>query len=82
MISRTAVSVLAALCVGVSGAASSKIPVYITAAVADPNRPEADIKRDAGRKPAEVIAFAGVKPGDRCSSWILGRSISRGSCRT
>ncbi len=65
MISRIAVSALATLCIGVSGAASSKIPVYITAAVADPNRPEADIKRDAGRKPAEVVAFAGVKPGDK-----------------
>ncbi len=35
----------------------------ITAAVADKGRPEADTKRDADRKPAEVIAFAGVKPG-------------------
>jgi len=65
MIFRIAVSALAALCVGVSGAASSKIPAYITAAVADLNRPEADTKRDTGRKPAEVLAFAGVKPGDK-----------------
>ncbi len=35
----------------------------ITAAVADKGRPDADTKRDADRKPAEVIAFAGVKPG-------------------
>ena len=35
----------------------------ITAAVADKSRPDADTKRDADRKPAEVIAFAGVKPG-------------------
>ena len=35
----------------------------ITAAVADKSRPEADTKRDADRKPAEVVAFAGVKPG-------------------
>ncbi|HEY4030520.1 MAG TPA: methyltransferase [Caulobacteraceae bacterium] len=35
----------------------------ITAAVADKGRPEADTKRDADRKPAEIVAFAGVKPG-------------------
>jgi predicted methyltransferase len=31
--------------------------------LADPARPEADKARDADRKPAELIAFAGVKPG-------------------
>lgn len=36
----------------------------ITAAVADPARPAADKARDAARKPAEAVAFAGVKPGD------------------
>jgi predicted methyltransferase len=41
------------------------IPSYITAAVKDPGRPEADTIRDADRKPAESIAFAGVKPGDK-----------------
>ena len=35
----------------------------ITAAVADKGRPEADTKRDADRKPAEIVAFAGIKPG-------------------
>jgi len=35
----------------------------IAAAVADPGRPAADTMRDADRKPADVIAFAGVKPG-------------------
>lgn len=36
----------------------------ITAAVADDGRPAADRERDAHRKPAEIVAFAGVKPGD------------------
>ena len=36
----------------------------ITAAVADPMRPAADTARDANRKPAQILAFAGVKPGD------------------
>jgi predicted methyltransferase len=35
----------------------------ITAAVADPARPAADRDRDAERKPAEMLAFAGVRPG-------------------
>jgi predicted methyltransferase len=33
------------------------------AAVADAARPEADTVRDADRRPAEVMAFAGVRPG-------------------
>ncbi len=35
----------------------------ITAAVADPARPAADRARDALRKPADCVAFAGVHPG-------------------
>jgi len=35
----------------------------ITAAVADAGRPQADKDRDTARKPAETVAFAGVKPG-------------------
>ncbi len=35
----------------------------IAAAVSDAGRPAADKERDANRKPAEVVAFAGVKPG-------------------
>ncbi len=34
------------------------IPAYIKAAVDDATRPEADRKRDAGRKPAEVFTLA------------------------
>ena len=36
---------------------------HITAAVADAGRPEEDRKRDADRKPAEVLAFFGIEPG-------------------
>ena len=35
----------------------------IAAAVADASRPDTDKERDAARKPAETVAFAGVKPG-------------------
>jgi len=45
--------------------AAEHIPAYITQAVEDPARPAEDKQRDAERKPAETIKFAGVKPGDR-----------------
>jgi predicted methyltransferase len=44
----------------------------IAAAIADPKRPEADTKRDADRKPADMLAFAGVKPGDKVGDFIAG----------
>jgi predicted methyltransferase len=42
---------------------AQSVPPAIAAAVADDARPAADKERDAGRKPAETVAFAGVKPG-------------------
>lgn len=50
------------------------IPKYITAAVQDSARPAADKEHDANRKPAETLAFAGVKPGD----WVLELAPGRG----
>jgi predicted methyltransferase len=41
-----------------------KAPAYIRAAVENPNRPAEQKARDAARKPAEVLALSGVKPGD------------------
>ena len=35
----------------------------LAAAVANPGRSDADRGRDAQRKPAEVMAFAGIQPG-------------------
>jgi predicted methyltransferase len=49
---------------GCATAQSPDVATAIAAAVADPARPEADRARDALRKPAEIVAFAGVKPGD------------------
>jgi len=43
--------------------AATHVPGYITAAVADSARPADDKQRDADRKPAETLAFAGIKPG-------------------
>jgi predicted methyltransferase len=52
--------------------AADKIPAYVAAAVANPARPAADVQRDAGRKPAETIAFVGVKPGDKVGELVPG----------
>lgn len=47
-------------------------PAAIAAAVADPARPEADVARDALRKPAEMVSFAGVAPESRVAEFIPG----------
>lgn len=45
----------------------------ITAAVADSARPDTDKARDTMRKPAETLAFAGVKPGMTVAELAPGR---------
>ena len=44
-------------------ASAQSVSPAITAAVADTTRPDTDKERDATRKPAETLAFAGVRPG-------------------
>src|SRR5216117_3738870 len=74
-------SLAAAICFTVLGFATlasakeAKLPVVpkaVAAAVADPARPQADRDRDADRKPAESIAFAGLKPGQRIADLLPG----------
>ncbi len=53
-------------------------PAALTAAdyapiLADPARTEADKKDDAARKPAEVLAFARIRPGDTVLEMEAGR---------
>jgi predicted methyltransferase len=52
--------------------AADAIPSNIAAAVASPNRPTKDTDRDAARKPAEVLAFAGVTSGEQVLELIPG----------
>ncbi len=52
--------------------ATADVPAVIAAAIKDPARPAADRKRDANRKPLEVLEFSGVKPGDRVADFIPG----------
>jgi len=46
--------------------------VDLKAVLADAGRPEADKARDADRKPAELVAFAGVKPGSTIAELAPG----------
>jgi predicted methyltransferase len=56
-----------------SAVAESAIPQYIVAAVNSPDRPAADKERDATRRPAQVMAFFGIKPGMRVADlWAAG----------
>jgi predicted methyltransferase len=61
------VSAALALCIVTAGtwarSPSGHIPEYIKAAVDNPGRPQTDRRRDVNRKPEQVLAFAGVRPG-------------------
>src|SRR5579885_3451829 len=62
-----------ALALGLAGLAlAANVPDYVARAVANPARPKTDTDRDAARKPAEVLAFSGVKPGDKVLELIPG----------
>jgi predicted methyltransferase len=55
-----------------SSAFAQPVPATVAAAVADHGRPADDTARDAARKPAQVVAFAGVKPGDKVLELLPG----------
>lgn len=55
-----------------AAAMAADVPASITAALADAGRPATDTSRDAARHPGELLAFAGVKPGDRVGDFIMG----------
>lgn len=66
----------AALLAGCATAGGGSAP--LTAAdygsiLSDPARPAADKKDDEARKPAEVLAFAQIRPGDRILELEVGR---------
>lgn len=81
MTRKLTVSILAALSLsasfsmnpgGMAFAATAPVPASITAALADKARPEADTKRDALRRPGEMLAFTGVKPGAKVVDFMMG----------
>jgi predicted methyltransferase len=63
-----ALSALSAL----SAHADTPIPAVVTAAVADPRRPADQVKLDSARKPAQLLAFAELKAGDRVADFMPG----------
>ena len=70
---RIAAALMVMLAAAAQGAApTSAISSDVAQAVADPARPAADRARDADRKPAECVAFAGLKRGDRVVDLIPG----------
>jgi predicted methyltransferase len=67
-----ALALLLALPASLPALANDSVPAAIHAAVADASRPAADVQRDAQRKPAETLAFAGVQPGSTVIELIPG----------
>ena len=66
---------------GVAGSANEPspdkgppVPAAVSAAVADPRRPAEQVRLDSTRKPALVIAFAGLKSGDRIADFMPGNA--------
>lgn len=60
-----------ALCAGLPLAAKAPAPT-LSAALADPGRPQADKDRDAARHPAELLAMLDLKPGAKVADFIMG----------
>ena len=69
---RTILAAGTALALSAGLALAANIPAAITAAVANSARPAADTARDSGRKPAEVLAFAGARPGQKVLELLPG----------
>lgn len=58
--------------------AAEAIPAFVNAAIADAARPQDNKDLDAARKPAAMMAFAGVKPGDKVVEfWPGGGYVTR-----
>src|SRR5271163_4558606 len=54
-------------------ATTASVPANIAGAIPATNRPQTDKDLDARRKPAEMLTFAGVKPGDKVLEFVPGR---------
>lgn len=61
-----------ALSLALAGPALAKPAPHIAAAVADKGRPAEDVARDALRKPAAMLAFAGIRPGMKIGELLPG----------
>jgi predicted methyltransferase len=68
-----AVMLLAFGCTTMTSGPAPLAAADYAAILADPARPADDLKDDAARKPAEVLAFAGLRPGDTVVEMEGGR---------
>src|SRR5262245_34315072 len=68
----SAIAVVLLLSTAGAQAAAPKVPAAVSAAVADAGRPKVDTDRDSGRKPAESVAFADIKKGDKVADLLAG----------
>ena len=68
----SAIAVVLLLSTTAGQAAAPNVPAAVSAAVADAGRPKVDTDRDSGRKPAESVAFAGIKKGEKVADLLAG----------
>jgi len=66
-----AAAISAGVVIAAPATSAPQIPAYVTAAVTDKGRGD-DMKDDDRRHLAEVVAFSGVKPGDKVVDLIPG----------
>jgi predicted methyltransferase len=70
---KTRHALISALLLASSAAfAADAVPAYITTAVNDAGRPQANKDLDATRHPAAMLAFVGAKPGDKVVEFVPG----------
>ena len=72
MSSRAAVAIMSLAMTFAISPGALGAPRYLTNAVSDTSRPKDDVKVDADRKPAEVMAYAGVRPGEIIAEYLPG----------
>ncbi|HEX4158253.1 MAG TPA: hypothetical protein VHY79_07235 [Rhizomicrobium sp.] len=56
----------------VSPGRASPVPDYIARAAADASRPADERKLDAARKPADVLTYADIRPGETVAEYLPG----------
>jgi predicted methyltransferase len=60
--------------ISLSAHADTQTPSAVARALADPRRPAEQVKLDAERKPAQLIAFAQLKHGDAIADFMPGNA--------
>ena len=60
--------------ISLSAHADKQTPTDALRALADPRRPAEQVKLDAARKPAQLIAFARLKRGDKIADFMPGNA--------